>query len=190
MISSFIHFLLILLASTLVRAGFIEPMTSTPLRPYSVNQDYTTDYVFAMQIPSSIPFNGFLEVEFPLPYSLPSNCKSYIQAQTLPFVQYSCSKIGSSKYLVNVGTITPGDYQVVFENIKNPSAYPASSNFKIRTYFGQNVLVDANEYFDAVPFLPTPGNTAIMKLYLFDSAFQQSKCHESRVPKCQFRLQI
>lgn len=166
MITLFVIFLLVLSTSTFVGAGFIQPMTSTPLRPYSVNQDYTTDYLLSFQIPSAISFKAFLEVEFPLPYSLPSNCKSFIKPLTSPFTQHPCTKVGSSKYLVNIGTITPGDYQLVFENIKNPSAYPASSNFKIRTYFDRSVLIDSNEYFDAVPFLPTPSNPAFIKLYL------------------------
>ncbi len=67
-----------------------------------------------------------------------------------------CEKTSPSTYLINFGEIIPGSYELVLSNIKNPASYPASSNLKLRTYFAQTILVDANEYFDAVPLLTTP----------------------------------
>jgi len=138
-------------------AALIKPLTRTPLRPFSVNQNYTTDYSFSFYIPSAIPFQAFIEVEFPLPYELPSACKASIRGPTTPFSQYSCEKDSPSTYLIDAGQIIPGNYELVLSDIRNPAAYPASTNLKIRTFFNKDILVDANEYFDAVPFLGTPG---------------------------------
>jgi len=153
------HFSLFLLTFiAFVKTAFIEPFTRTPLRPYSINEGYTTDYLFSVNIPTEISSNAFIEVEFPMPYQIPSACKAYIKAQDGPFTVYPCNKPSYSRYVVNIGEITSGEYQIAFEGIENPSSYLASSNFKIRTYFNQDVLVDSNEYLDAVPFLPAPSN--------------------------------
>ena len=157
---SIINFLLILstLAAT-SNATLIKPLTRTPLRPFSVNQNYTTDYSFSFYIPSAIPFKAFIEVEFPLPYQIPSACKASLRGPIGPFTLYSCEKDSPSTYLIDIGQILPGNYELVLSDIKNPVAYPASTNLKIRTFFNKDILVDANEYFDAVPFLDTPGKT-------------------------------
>jgi len=138
-------------------AAFIEPITRTPLRPYAINQDYTTDYLLSVNIPSSISFDAYIEVEFPQPYQLSSPCVAYIKSPDSGFTTYSCTKEEITKYVVAVGTITAGDYYIAFEGITNPGAYLGSSNFKIRTYQNEEVLVDSNEFLDAVPFLPYPG---------------------------------
>lgn len=143
----------------LAHAGYIDPITRTPLRPFAVNQNYTTDYSFSMYIPSSINFEAYIAVKFPLPYRIPSDCQVYVLTpgqQT--YQEYSCIKnSGESEYLVSMEAITPGNYTLVFTNIRNPSAYQASTNFKVWTIFNQSVVVDSNEYFDAIPFLSTPG---------------------------------
>lgn len=151
-----------------LQTAFIKPLTLTPLRPFSVNQNYTTDYCITFNVPSTIPLYASFEVEFPIPYQLPSICKASIKIQESPFTKYPCEKVSNSKYLVNVGTIISGDYQIVFENIINPSSYPASSNFKIRTYFNKEILVDANEHFESVPFLPTPGKFLFIKILMLN----------------------
>jgi len=153
------HFMLILLTLfILAKTAFIEPITRTPIRPYSINEGYTTDYLFSVNIPTEISSNAFLEVEFPMPYQIPSACKAYIKARNGAFTVFPCSKPSYSRYIVNIGEIIPGEYQIAFEGIENPSSYLASSNFKIRTYFNKDVLVDSNEYLDAVPFLPALSN--------------------------------
>jgi len=164
---SFLSFIFILSLSFTSQGAFIEPVTSTPLRPFSINQDYITDYSFSINVPSSIKSQGSFEVEFPRPYQLPSTCSAYLKILDNPFAKFSCEKISSSKYMIEVGEILLGEYTIVFENIKNPFAYPASSNFKIRTFYNKEVLVDANEYFEAVPFLPTPGTNPLLSYYVF-----------------------
>ena len=150
-----------LLFATLSFAAVIQPITRTPLRPYAVNKDYKTDYLLSVNIPSSISFDAYIEVEFPMPYQLSSPCVAYVKAPDQEFKTYPCTKLDIIKYIVAVGSITAGDYYVAFEGIKNPAAYQGSSNFKIRTYQNREVLIDSNEYLDAVPFLPYPGNTII-----------------------------
>lgn len=159
MLSKLSYLLLVFLFAAFTQADLIQPLTRTPLRPFSVNQNYTTDYSFSAYIPSSITDQATIEVEFPLPYSIPSDCQVALQIPSnSTYGTYSCTKTTASKYVIDVGQIVAGEYQFVFQNIENPSAYPASSNFKIRTYYNQEILVDSNEYFDSVPFLPTPGN--------------------------------
>jgi len=150
--------LLFALCIAVTLTAFIEPITRTPLRPYAINQDYATDYLLSVNIPSSISFDAYIEVEFPQPYQLSSPCTAYIKGPGSDFTTYPCTKEFITKYVVAVGTITAGEYYIAFEGIKNPAAYFGSSNFKIRTYQNQEVLVDSNEYLDAVPFLPYPGN--------------------------------
>lgn len=155
--------LLVLLLAAFTQAALIEPLTRTPLRPYSINQDYSTEYSFSVYIPSAIASNAIIEVEFPLPYQIPSACRAFIKFEDDPFAMFPCEKPSHSRYIVKIEKIIPGDYQIVFENIQNPLSYPASSTFKIRTYLNRDVLVDANEYFDAVPFLPTPSKSFLKK---------------------------
>ena len=145
-------------------AAFIQPITRTPLRPYAINKDYSTDYLLSVNIPSSISFDAYIEVEFPMPYQLSSPCVAYIKSPDQGFTTYPCTKFEITKYLVAVGTITAGDYEIAFEGIKNPAAYQGSSNFKIRTYQNREVLIDSNEYLDAVPFLPYPGTLLLFIL--------------------------
>ncbi len=139
-------------------AAFIQPLTRTPLRPFSVNQNYTTDYSFSFNIPTAIYFGAFIEVEFPLPYQISSACQAYLKAENSPINQFSCEKTSSSTYMIDVGQLASGNYELILEGIKNPSAYSASSNLKIRTLFNKNIPVDSNEYFDSIPFLSSPGN--------------------------------
>jgi len=148
--------LITILISSLSNAAYIEPRTSTPLRPFSINEDYVTDYSFRFHIPTLIPTRASFEVEFPLPYQIPSTCGSYIKFTDGQFERFSCEKISATQYVVNLDQIQIGDYELVFENIKNPLGYPASSNFKIRTYFNREILVDSNDYFDSIPFYSTP----------------------------------
>ena len=148
--------LLIFVLTAFSNAAFIEPNTRTPLRPFSINQGYTTDYNLYVTIPTAIPMNAVIEVEFPILYQIPSACSAYIKIGTGSFSTYPCQKPSHSRYIVSVGEIISGDYQIVFEGIVNPVLYSASSNFKIRTYVNDNVMVDANEYLDAVPFLDAP----------------------------------
>ncbi len=152
-----INSLLFSLFIAVTLTAFIEPITRTPLRPYAINQDYTTDYLLSVNIPSSISLDAYIEVEFPQPYQLSSPCTAYVKSPDSEFATYPCTKEFITKYVVAVGTITAGEYYIAFEGIKNPAAYLGSSNFKIRTYQNQEVLVDSNEYLDAVPFLPYPG---------------------------------
>lgn len=153
-----INLILVILALlAFAYADLIQPVTRTPVRPFSINQGYVTDYSFSIYIPSAISVNAYIEVEFPQPYQLPSVCKAYIQIGTGPFTFYSCSKPSYSKYLISMGTIDPDDYTIVFVDIKNPTMHPASSNFKIRTYLNQIILVDSNEFLDSVPFLAAAG---------------------------------
>lgn len=165
MLSKLSFLLLVFLFAASTQADFIQPLTRTPLRPFSVNQNYTTDYSFSALIPSDIPNQAFIEVEFPLPYSIPSACQVSMKTpQNSTYINYSCTKTTASKYLINASQIVSGEYDFVFQNIENPSAYPASSNFKIKTYYNQEILVDSNEYFDSVPFLPTPSNSFLSVL--------------------------
>jgi len=153
-------FLLIVLSIAFYsRAAFIQPLTRTPLRPFSVNQNYTTDYSFAFYIPTAIYFGAFIEVEFPLPYQISSACQAYLKAENSPINQFSCEKTSSSTYLIDVGQLVSGNYELVLEGIKNPTAYSASSNLKLRTLFNKNIPVDSNEYFDSIPFLSSPVTT-------------------------------
>lgn len=163
--------LILLLLSILgiSQAAYIEPRTSTPLRPFSINQDYVTDYSFRFYVPTLIPSSASFEVEFPLPYQLPSACGSYIKYGDGDFAAFSCEKISSSQYVVSLDQINVGEYELVFENIRNPADYPASSNFKMRTYFNREILVDSNDYFDSVPFYATPGNSESLLICLNNS---------------------
>lgn len=155
---SFVPVLLILLA--IAHAAHIEPITRTPLRPFAVNQNYTTDYSFAMYIPSAIDYEAYIAVKFPLPYRIPSDCQVYVLIPDQQnYQEYLCEKNSTttSEYLVYMGLIEPGNYTLVFTNIINPSAYEASTNFKVWTLFNQTIVVDSNEYFDSIPFLNSPG---------------------------------
>ncbi len=137
-------------------AAYIQPLTRTPLRPFSVNQNYTTDYSFSFSIPSTIPFNAYIEVEFPIIYELPSACEPYLKAQDEAFQLYPCVKKTPSTYQIDIGHLVSGNYVLVLVGIKNPASHSASSNLKLRTYFGEGNLVDSNEHFDAVPLLSSP----------------------------------
>lgn len=149
--------LIVLTLLAFTHADLIQPVTRTPVRPFSINQGYETDYSFSIYIPSAIPVNAYIEVEFPQPYQLSSGCKAYIKIGTGPFTIYSCSKPSYSKYLIYMGSIVSDEYTIVFEGVQNPSTHPASSNFKIKTYLNQIVLIDSNEFFDSVPFLAASG---------------------------------
>lgn len=157
MITKISPILIILALFAFAHADLIQPVTRTPVRPFSINQGYVTDYSFSIYIPSTISVNAYIEVEFPQPYQLPSECKAYIKIGTGSYTFYSCSKPSYSKYLISIGSISPDEYTIVFVGIKNPTTHPASSNFKIKTYLNQIILVDSNEFFDSVPFLPASG---------------------------------
>jgi hypothetical protein len=148
-------FILVTIA-VLTQAALIEPVTRTPVRPYAINQNYSAPYLFHVSIPSAISSNAVIVVEFPMPYQIPANVLAYVKVNDGSFVTYPCLKPSYSKYIVQIGTIIAGEYQIAFENIRNPTGYPASSNFKIWTYVNNDVLVDSNEHLDAVPFLATP----------------------------------
>ena len=154
--SPVVYLLLVTLFLHLSQAAFIQPITSTPLRPFSVNENYTTDYSFAFNIPTPIVSKASIQVEFPSLYLIPSSCIAVLKIPEGSFESYPCEKTSPTQYLISMNQIITGDYYLVFENILNPTAYPASSNFKVRTYYNQDILIDSNEYFDAVPFLPTP----------------------------------
>lgn len=159
--SSMFYLLLLTLLIHFSQSALIEPITSTPLRPFSINENYTTDYSLAFHIPTAISSKAAIQVEFPQIYLIPSTCLSMLQTPDQPYQKYKCEKTSPSQYLVTLDKIVEGDYYLVFENIMNPSTYSASSNFKIRTYYNQDILVDANEYFDAVPFLSTPRKSCL-----------------------------
>ena len=194
MFSRLAFLLLVLSISYYSHAAFIQPLTRTPLRPFSVNQNYTTDYSFSFYIPTAIYFGAFIEVEFPIPYDISSACQAFLKAENNPIKQFSCDKTSSSTYLIDVGQILSGNYELILEGITNPSAYSASSNLKLRTLFNKNIPVDANEYFDSIPFLASPGIflfhlILLINLFIY-SDFKEWINRESRIFRSEFRNKI
>lgn len=138
------------------KAAFIEPLSRTPIRPFSVNQGHSTDYSFNVKIPSSINSNGVIEIEFPANYQITSNCKAHISVDGSAFTVYPCLKTSPYVYSIEVGQVPAGEYTIAFSGIENPDLQLSSSNFKIRTWVGGDVLVDTNEHLQGIPFLPPP----------------------------------
>lgn len=63
-----LNILVFILLYNIAASALIEPLTRTPVQPYSINKGYLTDYKFTVNIPSEIISNGNIEVEFPTAY--------------------------------------------------------------------------------------------------------------------------
>ena len=152
---NFLHVLTILSLLALSRSALILSNTPSSLKVYSSNQNYVTEYSLNAHIPSLVLLNGYVEVEFPFLFEIPSTCTVYIKTPKALVTKPKCEKISGMKYLIQIGKIIPGSYQLIFEHIRNP-ALDKSSDFKIRTYVNKHTLVDSNEAFGSVTFLPFP----------------------------------
>ena len=139
--------------------------TITPLKPYSTNQNYTTEYIFNIFIPSSIPTNASIEIELPSSFTEPSFCIAYINPPNGSYSKYKC-EINHSLLLIHIGIITPGNYELLVESIPNPLIEEPSA-FKIRTYMNGIILVDQSENIGSIEFLPPPSNFFCLNFCLF-----------------------
>jgi len=147
-------------------SGQIQPLTRTPVQPYSINKGYVTDYKFSVDIPSEILSSGSIELEFSDLYQISSNCRAHISIDYEDFELYSCTKTSPRQYMIEIGYIPPGEYQIVVEGITNPTLSQSSANFKIRTWINENILVDTNEFLEGVPFIDYPGKRDVFFLFL------------------------
>jgi hypothetical protein len=148
------------------KAAFIQPLSRSPIRPFSVNQGHITDYAFNVNIPSHIVAGGTIEVEFPANYQITSDCQAYISIDGSPYTIYPCSKTSPHNYMIQKGEIPSGEYTIVLPGIQNPSLQLSSSNFKIRTWVGGLVLVDTNEHLEGIPFMPPPSKLYSILVHL------------------------
>src|SRR4051794_22679741 len=96
-----LYITLILLAlSALAHTALIQPTTVPPLRLYSIDQFNNIACSFNIYIPTTISSKAYLEVDFPLSYYLPPDCRAYIKAPSSPFVKFLCEKASDSRYVL------------------------------------------------------------------------------------------
>ena len=159
-IFSLVWFIFFFIISSIIDTTFIQPNTSGPIKAYSINQNYTTEYSINIYIPTLILLNGYIEVEFPLLFQIPPVCNVKIKTPKNFLTKSSCEKLSELKYIIQVGKIIPGEYQILFENIRNPTLERTSS-FKIKTYSNRYTLIDSNEDFGTMQLLPSPCKKAL-----------------------------
>jgi len=126
----------------------------TPILPYSINQNYTTEYIFEVYIPSPISNEAYLEIQFPFPLKTHPACAVYIKTPEDSYTKYPCDYVHSG-LLIHIGKIVPGRYEFFIENVSNPSSDDIG-NFYIRTYINRTTLIDESEGYQSTNFLQSP----------------------------------
>jgi len=149
---------------------------NAPIKLLSTNLNYTTEYFFNISISSSIPSEAYIQVEFPFlleeSYSI-SRCVTYVKVPKGYQKEYECEKL-DSRLTINMGEITPGNYQLLLENIRNPQLYKASK-FKISTYQNKTILVDQSEEIELLEFLPSPSMNHFLSFHLLIGSINRER---------------
>lgn len=146
--------LIILCIIACSQADLTYPIVKPSVQPYSLNQDYITDYVFNLPISSPVAANASIQIEFPDLYQLPHECRAYMKTDYSPFKASLCYLHSDHIYLLHMDTIVPNNYQIVFEGIHNPAIDTLNSKFKIRIFMNHTLLIDyeiANPIFSLPP---------------------------------------
>jgi len=151
----FLSLFILLLNVFTLQSAFINSISNPPVRASSLNQNYSTEYFLNIYFPSLILINGHIEIEFPFLFQIPSSCALTIINPKGFLSQPHCEKISELKYLITLGKLIPGNYTLIFENIRNP-ALKETSNFKIKTYMNRHTLIDSNEAFGSVKLTDFP----------------------------------
>ena len=150
---NFAFFALILIFPCLPQAGKI--LSNTPLKLYSINQNYSTEYFLNIFIPSPIPNQAYIEIEFPFPFPLEdsSSCLTTIKSPNGLHTMYECEKL-NFRYMIYIGHIISGNYEILLENIHN-LLVDEISGIWVRTYENRTVLVDEMEKSENIVLLPS-----------------------------------
>ena len=151
----FLNLLFFLFNTFAIQSAFINPTFNPPVKAYSLNQNYSTEYFLSIYFPSLILVNAYIEVEFPFSFQIPSSCALTILNPKGILSQPNCEKIHAQKYLIPIGKLIPGNYTLIFENIHNP-VLSETSNFKIKTFKNRHTPIDSNEALGSVKLISSP----------------------------------
>ena len=144
-------------------AAVVQPEKPNSVLPYRNNEIASGKYTFYFKIGTSIDSNPLITIDFPSIYKtiIPDieKCRGRVEVLLRSEIEYMACQVVDNQFIFDLKDRWPeldaGNLVIDIYDVINPTGTAISTgNFAIKTWSGQDIVIDNNIIFEGIGFSP------------------------------------